>query len=175
MQTEKQKITESEKVSDQKIIDHLQTFLLSLRQGFASMGKHYPILIEDQESNIDLLMYHAKLRCYIAVECKKPQSDMLDLQHMNSLLPAIDRLFRHPQDDISIGLIVCQIEDKVAAEYVFTNIFKSSETSFGAASHLSQIVISLPDALKEHLPPTKKIEEELSKNVLAHAKSVETQ
>lgn len=167
MQAKRPKISDrkisDQQIIDQEILDHLETFLLSLQQGFASLGKHYPITIEGQASKIDLLMYHVKLRCYVVIERLAPGSDMLDIHPMSLLLPAVDRLLCHPYDEISLGLIICQTENAFSAAYVFENIFKSSEATSAADAYHSQIVLSLPEALKEHLPPVKKIEEELSK------------
>lgn len=166
MQTQRSEIIEHE-----KILDHLQTFLLSLNQGFAPIGKNYPILTENQAWKIDLLLYHVKLRCYVVIECLPPNSDVLDIHPMNILLPYIDYLLRHPQDNISIGLIVYQTEGKVCAQYVFKNIFKSREINSTTASYQSHIVLSLPRALKEYLPSIKKIEKELSKNIAPPAEA----
>lgn len=55
---------------EQKLIDHLEKFLLELGQGFAFVGRQVHMEVGDDDFYIDLLFYHLKLRCYVVVELK---------------------------------------------------------------------------------------------------------
>lgn len=53
---------------EQALITQIQKFLLELGQGFAYMGKQYPIHVGNSDFFLDLLFYHTRLRCYVVVE-----------------------------------------------------------------------------------------------------------
>ena len=55
---------------EQKLIDHIQKFLLELGQGFAFVGRQVNLEVGGRDFYIDLLFYHLKLRCYVVVELK---------------------------------------------------------------------------------------------------------
>lgn len=76
---------------------------------------------------------------------------------MNFYLAAVDELLRHPDDQPSIGLIICKTKDQVVAEYALRN----SATSIGIAEY--KIAESLPPDLKGSLPTIEELESELGK------------
>ncbi len=57
-----------EKEIEQGLIDHLQKFLLEFGQGFAFIARQYHLEIGGEDSYIDLLFYHFKLKCFIVIE-----------------------------------------------------------------------------------------------------------
>src|SRR4029077_9454559 len=50
------------------LIRHLEKFLIELGQGFAFVGRQYPLSIGEDDFYIDLLFYHLKLRCFVVIE-----------------------------------------------------------------------------------------------------------
>lgn len=57
-----------EKELEDALVTNITTFLLELGQGFAFVGKQYPIKVGEKERNIDLLFYHLELRCYVVIK-----------------------------------------------------------------------------------------------------------
>jgi predicted nuclease of restriction endonuclease-like (RecB) superfamily len=57
-----------EKELEDSLVANITKFLLELGQGFAYVGRQYPITVGSRERNIDLLFYHLELRCYIVIE-----------------------------------------------------------------------------------------------------------
>ena len=61
------------------LIEHLEKFLLELRQGFAFVGRQYALTVSKQEFYLDLLFYNLELRCFIVIDLKsgdfKPEYD----------------------------------------------------------------------------------------------------
>jgi len=57
-----------EKDIENQLTEHIQKFLMELGQGFAFVGRQYPIKAGKKDLYIDLLFYHLNLRCYIIVE-----------------------------------------------------------------------------------------------------------
>jgi predicted nuclease of restriction endonuclease-like (RecB) superfamily len=147
-----------EKELEQGLMDHLQKFLLELGEGFAFLGRHYRIEVEGEDYLIDLLFYHVKLHCYFIVELKATAFDPRDAGQMNFYLSAVDDLLRQPEDQPSIGILLCKTKNKVKVEYALRNC----KSPISVASYETKIVKSLPKELKSSLPTVQEIEAELS-------------
>ena len=147
-----------EKELEQGLIDHLQRFLLELGEGFAFIGRQYRIEVEGEDYPIDLLFYHVKLRCYFVVELKAAEFDPRDAGQMNFYLSAVDDLLRHPDDQPSIGILLCRAKNKVKVEYALRNC----KSPISVTSYTTKIVKGLPKELKASLPTVEEIEAELS-------------
>lgn len=139
---------------------HIQKFLLELGQGFAFIGRQYPINIGSKEFFIDMLFYHIKLRCFIVVELKAEEFDAQNLGQINLYLSAVDSLLRHPGDQPTIGLLLCKSKDNFVAEYALRDIKKP----IGISSYTTKLVESLPKNFKGSLPTIEEIEAELGKS-----------
>lgn len=141
------------------LMSHIQKFLLELGQGFAFIGRQYPITVGNKDFFIDMLFYHLTLRCFIVVELKAEEFDARNLGQINLYLSAVDSLLRHSGDQSTIGLLLCKTKDNYVAEYALRDINKP----IGIASYKTKLVESLPKKLKGSLPTIKEIEAELGK------------
>jgi YhcG PDDEXK nuclease domain len=74
---------------------------------------------------------------------------------MNLYLAAVDDLLRHPNDQPSIGLIICKTKDQIIAEYALRN----SKTPIGVSEY--RLAESWPSNLKGSLPTIEELEQEL--------------
>lgn len=147
-----------EKELEQGLMDHLQNFLVELGEGFAFMGRQFPIEIDGDDHLIDLLFYHVKLRCYCVIELKATAFDPRDAGQMNFYLSAVDDLLKHPDDQPSIGILLCKKKSKIKVEYAL----RKSGSPIGVASYQTKIFKSLPKKLESSLPTVQEIEAELS-------------
>jgi predicted nuclease of restriction endonuclease-like (RecB) superfamily len=147
-----------EKELEQALMNHLQRFLLELGEGFAFIGRQYRIEVEGEDYLIDLLFYHVKLRCYFIVELKAAAFDPRDAGQMNFYLSAVDDLLRHPDDQPSIGILLCKTKSKIKVEYALRNC----KSPISVTSYETKIVKALPKNLKASLPTVEEIEAELS-------------
>lgn len=143
------------------LMDHLQKFLLELGQGFAFVGRQYPIKAGKKDMSIDLLFYHLKLRCYVVVELKAREFDSRDAGQMSAYLSAVDDLLRYEDDKPSIGLILCKTKDNVFVEYVLRNFNRP----IGVAEFEVKLVEKLPKELKSSLPTVEELEAELEQDI----------
>ncbi len=50
------------------LIEHLRSLILELGKGFAFIGSQYPLEVGGQDYFLDLLFYHLRLRCFVAIE-----------------------------------------------------------------------------------------------------------
>ncbi|MEA3351570.1 MAG: PDDEXK nuclease domain-containing protein [Chloroflexota bacterium] len=142
---------------EQKLVDHIQSFLLELGQGFAFVGRQVHLEVGDDDFYIDLLFYHLRLRCYVIVELKVTKFKPGHVSQLNMYLNAVDDLLRHPDDKPSIGLLLVKEKNKMVVEYSLAGYTKP----IGVADWERQITRSLPEELKSSLPTIEEIEAEL--------------
>jgi predicted nuclease of restriction endonuclease-like (RecB) superfamily len=145
-----------ERELERGLIEHLRDFLLELGVGFAFVGSQYPIQVGG-EFRIDLLFYHLRLRCFVVLDLKMTQFQPEYSGKMNFYLSAVDDLLRHPDDQPSIGIILCKAKNKVVAEYALRDIRKP----VGVSEY--RLTEALPKALRESLPTVQELEAELAK------------
>jgi predicted nuclease of restriction endonuclease-like (RecB) superfamily len=143
---------------ERALIDHLRDFLLELGVGFAFVGSQFPIEVGGQKFRIDLLFYHLRLRAYIVVELKAQDFKPGFSGKMNFYLSAIDDLLRHPDDQPSIGMILCKSRNKVVAEYAVRDLQKP----VGIAEY--RVTSALPQELQSGLPSVEELERRLKAN-----------
>lgn len=143
---------------EQGLIDHIQTFLLELGEGFAFVGRQYEIEVAGKDYIIDLLFYHLKLRCYFVIELKATEFNPRDTGQINFYLSAVDDLLRHPSDNPTIGILICKKKNHIEVEYAL----RRCSSPISVASYETELVKSLPKDLKSSLPTTEEIEAELS-------------
>ena len=147
-----------EREIEQALVEHIQRFLLELGTGFAFVGRQVPLEVGDQDFRIDLLFYHLTLRCYVVVELKAVPFDPAFVGQLNLYLSAVDDLLRHPDDQPTIGLLLCREKDKVVVEYALRHL----KRPIGVAGWETKLVEKLPKALKASLPTVEEIEAELA-------------
>ncbi len=148
-----------ERELERGLLAHLRSFLLELGVGFAFVASQYRLEVGESEFFIDLLFYHLKLRSYVVVELKTKAFQPEFAGKMNFYLAAVDDLLRHPDDQPSIGLIICKTKDQVVAEYALRN----STTPIGISEY--KLAESLPHTLKGSLPTIEELESELGKSI----------
>jgi predicted nuclease of restriction endonuclease-like (RecB) superfamily len=141
------------------LVAHVEKFLLELGAGFAFLGRQYHLTVSDQDFYIDLLFYHTQLRCYVVVELKSGKFKPEYAGKVNFYCTAVDEILRHEQDNPTIGLILCQTNDRIIAEYTL----KKVNTPIGVSEY--ELTRALPDNLKSSLPTSEEIEGQLEENI----------
>ena len=136
------------------LLDQIQRFLIELGVGFAFVGRQVRLEVGGEDYFIDLLFYHLRLRCYIAVELKAGKFKPEYAGKMNFHLSAVDERLRHPDDKPSIGLILCRAKHRLTAEYALRGI----SAPIGVADWKAP---ALPDPLRRSLPTIAQLEAEL--------------
>ncbi len=137
------------------LLDHLRDFLIELGVGFAFVGSRYHLEVGGRDFYIDLLFYHLRLRCFVAIELKVAEFEPEHSGKMNFYLSAVDDLLRHPGDNPTIGLILCPKKNGVVVEYSLRNLTQP----MGVAGY--EVRQGLPEALRESLPAVETLEAEL--------------
>ncbi|MBK8164471.1 MAG: DUF1016 family protein [bacterium] len=106
--------------------------------------------------DLDLLFYHLKLRCCVVIELKSGDFKPEHAGKLNFYLSAVDDLLRYPDDQPSIGLVVCRGRNGVIAEYALRDLAKP----LGVVTH--RLRGGLPDRLQGRLPTIEQLESSLA-------------
>lgn len=147
----------AERELEEGLLAHIRKFLLELGAGFAFVGQQVHLVVDGEDFYIDLLFYHLKLRCYVIVDLKATGFKPEYTGKMNFYLSAVDDLLRHPDDKLSLGLILCKTRSKIVAEYALRNV----GSPMSIARYTTKLVASLPAQFKDSLPSPEEIEAEL--------------
>ncbi len=141
----------SERQLEQAILGKVDAFLREMGGMFAFVGSQYRLDVGDQEFFIDLLLYHRRLKCLVAVDLKVGRFIPEYVGKMQFYLAALDDLVRLEDENPSIGIILCKSKDKTIVEYAL----KDSDRPIGVATY--RIVSTLPQNLKGQLPDPEQV------------------
>ncbi|MDY6936899.1 MAG: PDDEXK nuclease domain-containing protein [Cyanobacteriota bacterium] len=150
-----------ERELEQALVKHIREFLLELGVGFAFMGNQYVLEVDGRQYRLDLLFYHVRLRCFIVIDLKKGEFLPEYSGKMNFYVSAVDEQLRHPDDQPTIGLILCKSKSQTIAEYALRNV----STPIGITTHRWKS--ELPESLKGSLPTVEQLEMELENAISA--------
>ncbi len=102
---------------EQTLIDNLQQFLLELGRGFCFVARQKLMRYDDEDFYIDLVFYHCVLKCYVLIDLKVGKLTHGDVGQMDSYIRMFDDLVRLPDDNPTIGLILCSEKNEAIARY----------------------------------------------------------
>lgn len=105
--------------------------LLEMGTGFAFIGRQKEIIVGGRSRIIDLLFYHIRLRCFIACEIKVKPFEPEFAGKLNYYVSAVDELLKAPDDNPTIGLLICSDMDKTDVQWSFRGI----TTPMGVATY----------------------------------------
>jgi predicted nuclease of restriction endonuclease-like (RecB) superfamily len=140
------------------LMEHLQKFLLELGQGFAFVGQQVHLELGDQDYYLDLLFYHLKLRCYVAIELKARPFEPGDGAQLGIYMHAVDKLLTHPDDKPTVGLLLVRTKNLVLVEYALAG----SRQPMSVSQWETQLTQQLPEDLRGSLPSIEEIEAEMA-------------
>lgn len=146
-----------ERELEQKLIDHIQKFLLELGQGFAFVGRQVHLELGDSDFYLDLLFYHIKLKCYVVIELKTGKLEPGHISQLNMYMNVVNDALCGKDDNKTIGLLLVKEKDRVVAEYSLSGV----NNPIGISNWENEITKSLPENLKSSLPSIEEIENEL--------------
>ena len=140
-----------ERELEHALVERIKEFLLELGVGFAFVGSQYHLEVEGDDYYIDLLFYHLQLRCYVVIDLKVTAFKPEYTGKMNFYVSAVDDLLRHPDDQPTIGIVLCRSKKKTVAEYSLRNV----STPIAVSTH------TLPETLQDRLPTAEQLEMEM--------------
>lgn len=149
-------VAAQERDLESALVTHIREFLLELGVGFAFVGSQYHLNVGGEDFYIDLLFYHLRLRCYVVIDLKMAEFKPEYSGKMSFYVSAVDDLLRHPDDQPTIGIILCKSKNKVVAEYALRDVHKP----IGVSTHY--LGERLPEPLQGSLPTIEQLETELN-------------
>jgi predicted nuclease of restriction endonuclease-like (RecB) superfamily len=149
-------LTEDAKERDleRALVTRVKDVLLEMGKGFAFVGSQHHLEVGGQDWYVDLLFYHRRLRCLVAVDLKIGAFQPEHAGKMNFYLAALDDTERLAGDSPSIGLILCRERNRVVVEYALRNV----SGPIGVAEYRVLVADALPDTLADALPTAAEIE-----------------
>jgi predicted nuclease of restriction endonuclease-like (RecB) superfamily len=102
---------------EQRLIDHLQSFLLELGKGFAFIGRQVRVSTETKDFYIDIVFYNYLLKCFVIFDLKPRELTHEDIGQMDMYVRMYDDLHRGKGDNPTVGIILCAAKDASIARY----------------------------------------------------------
>jgi len=136
----------SEKQLENSIVTNITKMLGQFGTDFAFMGQQFRLELDDKEYFIDLLFYHRKLKSMIAIELKVNEFKPEYSQQLNWYLHLLDKTIKYPEDNLSIGILLCKTKSHLTVEYALEMANKPMGVATYSYSELPiEIAASLPN------------------------------
>jgi predicted nuclease of restriction endonuclease-like (RecB) superfamily len=98
----------SETELEQKLVDHLQQFLLELGKGFAFVGRQVRFTFEEDSFFVDLVFYNRLLKCFVLFDLKIGKLKPADIGQMQMYVNYYDRTVKLHDENPTIGIVLCK-------------------------------------------------------------------
>ena len=141
----------SEHELEMQLVNNVRAFLIEMGGDFTFIGNQYHLVVGSRDIYIDLLLFHRRLRSLVAIELKIGEFEAEYAGKMQLYLTALDEQVKLPDENPSIGIIICKSKDKTYVEYAL----KQSNVPIGVATY--QLSKSLPEGMREMLPEPEEI------------------
>jgi predicted nuclease of restriction endonuclease-like (RecB) superfamily len=102
------------------LVKQMKNFILELGKDFLFIGEEYKLQVGNSDFYIDLLFYHRGLQCLVAFELKADKFKPDHLGQLNFYLEALDRDVKKPNENPSIGILLCKDKDSEVVEYALS-------------------------------------------------------
>lgn len=132
------------------LTENVTNLLIEMGNGFAFLGKQREIIVAGRSRKIDLLFYHIRLRCYVVCELKAKPFEPEFAGKLNFYVNAVDELKKAPDDNPTIGLLICSDMNKTEVQWSFKGI----STPMGVATYNNI-------RIKDMLPTKEQLEERM--------------
>ena len=99
------------------LIDKIQDFLLELGRGFAFVARQKRVQTQLSDFYIDLVFYNYILKCFVIIDLKRGKLTHQDIGQMDMYVNMFDDLEKSPEDNPTIGIILCADKDNTVVKY----------------------------------------------------------
>lgn len=145
----------SERELERSLVKNIRRFLSEMGGAFAFIGNQHRLEVGGKEYFIDLLLFHRRLRCLVAIELKIGSFEPEHKGKMEFYLEALDAQERMEGENPPIGIIICRDKNKTVVEYAL----RTAGRPIGVATYA--VVPQLPEAYRDQLPSPEAIAERL--------------
>lgn len=119
----------TEKILEKAILENLQRFMLELGKGFAFVASQKHIRTEHENYFVDLVFYNYILKCFVLMDLKTEKIAHQDVGQMDMYVRIYDELIKAPDDNPTIGIVLCSETDQDIARY---SVMKGNEQLFAS-------------------------------------------
>lgn len=119
------------------LVKGMRNFILELGKDFSFVGEEYPIQVGGDDFRIDLLFFHRTLHCLVAIELKDGKFKPEYVSKMDFYLEGLDRQVRKPDENPSVGLLLCASKNDEVVEYAMSRTL--------SPMMIAQYQLQLPD------------------------------
>lgn len=99
------------------LIGNLQSFLLELGKGFAFVARQQRVSTESKDFYLDLVFYNYLLKCFVLFDLKTGELTHQEIGQMDMYVRMYDDRRRGPDDNPTVGIILCAQKDKSVVRY----------------------------------------------------------
>ena len=145
----------SERELELALINNIRRFLVEMGGYFTFIGNQYRLEVGGEEFFVDLLLYHRKLRCLVAIELKVGEFKPEYAGKMQFYLSVLNDKVSLEEENPSIGIILCKDKNRIVVEYALTDITQP----IGVSTY--KITTTLPEELQRYLPSGEEIAKRL--------------
>ena len=109
---------------ERHLVNKISSFIMELGNGFSFIGNQHTLSFNNKDYHVDLLFFHRRLRSMIAIELKIGEFKPEYVGKMNFYLSLLDKLEKAPEENPSIGIILCAGKDHLEVELALQDINK---------------------------------------------------
>lgn len=142
----------SERELEQALLNKINQFLIEMGGVFTYVGNQYRLIVDGDDFFIDVLLFHRRLRCLVAIELKIGEFKPEYAGKMQFYLSALNDQVKQPEENSSIGIILCKSKKRTIVEYAL----KNAQQPMAVATY--RVTTELPKNLKKELPSPKQME-----------------
>ena len=135
-----------ERILENEIVENIRDFILKFGKDFLFIGNQYTVEVKGHIFRIDLLFYNRELASLVAVELKRGPFKTAYLGQLNGYLTVLDDFVRKPNENPSIGLVLCKSADKAIVQY----LIKDYNKPMGVATF--HTIDDMPERFRNTLP-----------------------
>jgi len=136
---------------ERALMRNMRRFLLEMGGYFCFVANQYRIEIDDKEFFIDLLLYHRRLKCLVAIELKVGDFKPEYAGKMQFYLSALNDKVKLEEENPSIGIIVCRSKKRTIVEYALKDVNKP----IGISTY--KVSAALPKQILKYLPSAEEL------------------
>ena len=138
---------------EQQIVRNIKNFIMALGRDFSFVGNQYRLVVDEKEYFIDLLFFNRRLQSLVAIELKRGDFKPEYAGKLNFYLSALDEYVKLPNENPSIGIILCKDKNSKTVEFAFRDINKPmGVASYKTSSELPREyrgILPDPDELRK--------------------------
>jgi len=107
---------------EERLIDHLQSFMLELGRGFAFIGRQRRITVGNEHHYVDLVFYHYILKCFVLIDLKVRKASPGDVGKMNMYLNYFRNEENQEDDNPPVGIVLATHRNEGVIQYALQGL-----------------------------------------------------